>query len=87
MISGPGAKGGNEMGEAGRGKGEVAKEGEVLEYLTSVLRGEAGGELKAATARMKAAELLGKRMGLFEEGAEGVEAPVVIVDDVRAEEG
>ena len=62
----------------------VAGAGEVLEYLTCVLRGEEDGELKNATARMKAAELLGKRMGLFEEGAEAVQEPVVIIDDVRA---
>jgi hypothetical protein len=62
----------------------VAGAGEVLEYLTCVLRGEADGELKNATARMKAAELLGKRMGLFEEGAEAVQEPVVIIDDVGA---
>jgi len=64
----------------------VAGAGEGLEYLTCVLRGEADGELKNPTARMKAAELLGKRMGLFEEGAEAAAEPVVIVDDIRPPE-
>ena len=70
------------MSEEGLERGCVAGGDEVLAYLTCVLRGEAGGELEKATARMKAAELLGKRMGLFEEGAHAISEPVIIVDDV-----
>ena len=62
----------------------VADAGEVLKYLTSVLRGEAGEELKSPTVRMRAAELLGKRFGVFQEGeGEEKEEKVVIVDDVK----
>jgi hypothetical protein len=71
------------MGEERPSREIVAGAGEVLEYLTCVLRGEEDGESKNTSARMKAAELLGKRMGLFEEGAEAVQEPVVIIDDVR----
>ena len=62
----------------------VADAGEVLKYLTSVLRGEAGEELKSPTVRMRAAGLLGKRFGVFQEGeGEEKEEKVVIVDDVK----
>ena len=56
--------------------GRVASEEEILVYLTGVMRGGEG------TAAMKAAELLGKRLGLFVEREEALPAPV-IVDDVR----
>jgi len=54
-----------------------ASAGEVLEFLSGVMRGEVDG----STHSMKAAELLGKRMGLFSESAEPPPAPVII-DDV-----
>ena len=62
--------------------GPVASAQEVLEYLTGVLRGEAEGESRqgAATPRMKAAELLGKRLGIFNEAPEPAAAPVIIDD-------
>ena len=53
----------------------VAGTEEVLEYLTEALR--SGGQ-----GAMKAAELLGKRFGLFAERGEELPAPV-IVDDLR----
>ena len=56
----------------------MASADEVLGYLTRVMRGEEGGGGQAA---MKAAELLGKRLGLFAEKAEELPAPV-IVDDI-----
>lgn len=56
----------------------VASADEVLEYLTSVMRGAEGG---GSQASMKAAELLGKRLGLFAERGEELKPPV-IVDDV-----
>ena len=69
----------------------VAGVEEVLEYLTSVLRGEDGEEGRKGergASRMKAAELLGKRLGLFAEtGGEEDIAPVYIVDDIPGEDG
>ena len=60
--------------------GSVADANEVLEFLSSVMR----GELDGATARMKAAELLGKRLGAFNTEVTAAEAagPVVLVDDI-----
>ena len=48
------------------------------------LRGEEGGGGQAA---MKAAELLGRRMGLFSESVERPEAPVIVDDVPGGEEG
>ena len=62
---------------------DVAEGREVLAYLTSVLRGEAGKELQNASARMKAAELLAKRTGVLEEDGRDGGGRVVIIDDVR----
>ncbi len=53
----------------------VASAQEVLEFLTGVMRGE-----EASTQNMKAAELLGKRMGLFAENVEAAPPPVIIDD-------
>ena len=57
----------------------VAQADEILRFLTAVLRGEVGSEKE----RMRAAELLGKRQGLFSDKAmpEAV-TEVVIVDDL-----
>lgn len=68
---------------------KIANQQEVLEYLTSVLRGESSSEVVVIEGqgegvskakpmqkapdekeRLKAAELLGKRMGLFKERVE-----------------
>ena len=54
---------------------KTASSEEILKYLSGVMRGEEG-----STAAMKAAELLGKRLGLFEERAEALPAPVIIDD-------
>jgi phage terminase small subunit len=76
----------------------IAKQDEVLEYLTSIMRGEQReqvlkgvgmGEQEideidvAANQRIRAAELLGKRYGLFKEShqIEGVQQ-VVIQNDL-----
>lgn len=74
---------------------------EVLEYLTSVMRGEqaeqtlisVGDGVQKLTAidvgareRIKAAELIGKRYGLFRDGLEVAGAlPVVISGEVELE--
>ena len=58
----------------------IAQPPEVLRYLTSLLRGETGSERE----RLKAAELLGKRLGLFNEKPGGGDTPTVtIVDDLH----
>lgn len=57
----------------------VAGGEEVLGFLTNVMREGKG------PAAMKAAELLGKRMGLFSEQGEELPVPV-IVDDLAGEE-
>lgn len=54
----------------------IASGQEILEFLTGVMRGDADG----STQTMKAAELLGKRMGLFAEKIEPPPAPVIIDD-------
>ncbi len=79
----------------------IAKQDEVLKYLTSVMRGESSSSVLALCGegmqevidkppdekeRMKAAELLGKRYGLFTDKIEmnGVQM-VNIVDDIPEE--
>lgn len=78
---------------------KLADAQEVLEYLTSVMRGEhteqtlqlVGDGVQiitdidvSAKERLKAAELIGKRYGLFKETYE-IEsvAPIVIVNDLK----
>ena len=80
---------------------KVATADEVIQYLTSVLRGSSEGEeivvegigdgcseartMKKAPSekeRLKAAELLGKRYGLFKENLDVHAESVVIVDDI-----
>ncbi|MBR5134568.1 MAG: terminase small subunit [Clostridia bacterium] len=58
----------------------VADATEILQYLTTVLRGEHGGDRE----RMKAAELLGKRHGLFSDKVPIDTATVIVVDDLYA---
>lgn len=75
---------------------------EVMEYLTSVMRGESQAEIvviegtgdgcsdarKMSKApdekeRLKAAELLGRRYGLFKENVNLEVEPVVLVNDLK----
>ena len=67
---------GEAQGRRPAARGGVGRD-EVLQYLTRVLRADAG------QSSMKAAELLGKRLGLFAEQGESLPPPV-IVDDIRA---
>lgn len=78
---------------------KTAEAREVLEYLTSVMRGEhteqvlklseEGGQVitdinVSEKDRLKAAELIGKRYGLFKESIDvSGSLPVVICDDVK----
>lgn len=87
---------------AGISSAKIADIEEVMKYLTSVMRGEATEEIPllvgngvqkittkhlSAKDRIRAAELLGKRYGLFSEkfGIEGM-VPVVITGDDQLED-
>lgn len=62
----------------------VASSDEVLMFLTDVMRGLGEGDEKAYTLRMKAAEMIARRMGYFKEtGAE--EGGALIIDDIAGE--
>ena len=56
----------------------------MLEFLSAVMRGELEGDKsdRSAASRMKAAEMLGRRLGVFSEAAAAPAAPVVLVDDI-----
>ncbi len=64
----------------------IAKQDEVLEFLTGTMRGEekdAFGLDANLTDRIKCAELLGKRYGTFKEQVNvNGNIPVVIADDI-----
>lgn len=81
---------------------KIADAKEVMEYLTSVLRGESLSEVVVVEnigdymsearrmdkapdekERLKAAELLGKRYGLFKDNVALEVEPVVIVNDLK----
>ena len=57
----------------------VASADEVLAFLTDVMRGQENDE-KGVSLRMKAAEMISKRMGYGQEG--GACEAAVIVDDI-----
>lgn len=63
---------------------DVASADEVLKFLTDVMRGEYDGEKpeKNSSPRMKAAELLGRRLGVFAEVNHLLRQPPVLVDDI-----
>ena len=85
---------------------KIADAKEVMEYLTSVIRGESRSEIVVVEGvgdgcssarhmtklpdekeRLKAAELLGKRYGIFKEQVNVTGAvPVTIVDDMSDED-
>ena len=58
----------------------VASADEVLQFLTDVMRGVETDE-KGVSLRMKAAEMISKRMGYAQEEPFG--EPAVILDDIR----
>lgn len=81
---------------------KIADAKEVMEYLTSVLRGESKSEIVVVEGcgegyssavhidktpdekeRLKAAELLGKRYGIFKDNVALEVEPVVIVNDLK----
>ena len=69
----------------------IASADEVLEFLTEVMRGEIEGERpeKNSSPRMRAAELLGKRLGVFTYVGSvlrgGAELPEIVDDIPEAE--
>lgn len=77
---------------------KIANAQEVLEFLTSVMRGEhteqtlqlVGDGVQTITdidvsakERLKAAELIGKRYGIFKDGLNVDVEPVMIVNDLK----
>ena len=62
----------------------VASADEILTFLTDVMRGAMDKDDKACTLRMKAAEMIARRMGYFREDEERTEGKVIIVDDVSS---
>ncbi len=70
----------------GNGNLTVAENEEILKFLTRIMRGDEYEEKKDSVIkdRMRAAELLGKRLKLFENAAEE-EKQVVIIDDIGEE--
>lgn len=63
----------------------IASADEVLAFLTAVMRGEYSGEKpeKNSSPRMKAAELLGKRLGIFSDVNSVLRQEMpVLVDDI-----
>lgn len=63
----------------------IASADEVLTFLTDVMRGVYDGEKpeKNSSPRMKAAELLGKRLGIFNDVNSVLhQEPPVLIDDI-----
>ena len=61
---------------------------EIVEYLTGVMRGDctdADGTAPAIRDRLKAAELLGKRWGIFTDKVSLDVQPVVLINDLPDE--
>ena len=68
-----------EMRIDGMDRKRIASADEALQFLTAVMRGDEKDE-KGATLRMKAAEMISRRLGYEEAGYAGPAA--VIVDDI-----
>lgn len=70
-------------------KEEIADDVDVLQFLTSVMKGDAYEQKNDSVMkdRMKAAELLGKRQNIFEQGINVKNDTVIIVDDIVNKEG
>ena len=68
-----------EMRIDGMDRKRIASADVVLQFLTAVMRGDEKDE-KGATLRMKAAEMISRRLGYEEAGYAGPAA--VIVDDI-----
>ncbi len=64
-------------GSGGAAEKAVAESDEILSFLTEMMREDDDPRM-----RMKAAELLGKRVSLFEKEQGKAESRVIIVDDI-----
>ena len=64
-------------GSGGAAEKTVAESDEILSFLTEMMREDDDPRM-----RMKAAELLGKRVSLFEKEQGKAESRVIIVDDI-----
>lgn len=66
---------------------KIADAEEVIEYLTSVMRGDIDGETIPTKERLKAAELIGRRYGMFRDNMDITAAakPVVITGEEKLE--
>lgn len=67
---------------------DIASADEVLGFLTAVMRGEYDGEKpeRNSSPRMKAAELLGRRLGIFNEVNSVLKQEMpVLVDDIASD--
>ena len=62
----------------------IANEGEILEFLTYIMRRE-DEEIRMSDS-FKAAELLGKHYGMFVGKSESVGGDVIIVDNIEKAE-
>ena len=64
-------------------KEEIANDTDILQFLTSVMKGDAYKEKNDGVMkdRMRAAELLGKRQNVFEQ-TDSKNDVVIIVDDI-----
>ena len=66
-----------EMGVAERESGDRAEE--IIAFLTAVMRGEIEELRSSAKDRMRAAELLGKRYGVFDDKGENGKEPLTVI--------
>ena len=86
LLDNQGIKGYIQERLASKDKERIASQDEVLEFLTSVMRGEVPDQLGLETSvkdRSKAGELLGKRYGIFTDNMNlNARVGVKIVDDV-----
>ena len=69
-----------EMRAGSMNRQRVASADEVLKFLTDVMRGQETDD-KGVSLRMKAAEMIARRLGYLE-GEGGEMEPAVIVDDI-----
>lgn len=68
---------------------EVAQNDEILQFLTSIMRGDEYEQRKDSVIkdRMRAAELLGKRLKLFDAKEEEQDTKIIIIDDISSKQG
>ncbi len=65
--------------KSNKGIGSVAKEDEIMIYLTKIMRGQDDDFKISIKERLKAAELLGKSYSIFSKSQKDKEVPPVII--------